>query len=93
MDVGFREEMFDIIIKFEREKGFYVANPWIAYPWLGGIYPKEHPEMQKLKLDASECIIKAELEAINLGKRKYGYFILRDKGTRISDVEILPLDC
>ena len=47
IDVGFREEMFDVLIKFEGEKVFYVTNPWIIYPWLGGVYPKGHPEFRK----------------------------------------------
>jgi hypothetical protein len=41
MDIGFREEMFDVLIKFEGETGFYATDPWIIYQWVGGTYTKE----------------------------------------------------
>ncbi|MHC1582840.1 MAG: hypothetical protein ACXQT5_07690 [Candidatus Syntropharchaeia archaeon] len=41
IDGGFRDEMFDILIKFEGEKSFFAADPWVVYdpllrpnPWL-----------------------------------------------------------
>lgn len=92
IDVGFREEMFDVFIKFEGENGFYATDPWIIYPFLGGMYKKEASEMQKMYINASECTIKVELEAINLGKRKVAYFHLKNKGTKMDDIEITPLD-
>jgi len=92
MDVGFREEMFDILIKFDGEKGFYAADPWVIYRWLGGSLKKTSPEFQSLKIETNECLVRVELEAINLGKRKISYFVLRNKGIKMSDIEILPLN-
>lgn len=92
MDVGFREEMFDILIKFDGEKGFYVADPWVIYRWLGGSLEKTSQEFQSLKIEANECLVRVELEAINLGKRKIRYFVLRNKGTKMTDIEIFPLN-
>lgn len=87
-NVGFREEMFDILIKWNGEKGFYAANPWVVYR-----YPKGHPEYEKLRVDMDECIIKVEIEAINLGKKQEAEYLLKNKGTKLDDIEIILLDC
>ena len=47
--------------------------------------------MGKLRLDVDECIVRVEIEAINLGRRKVGEYILKNKGTRKEDVEIILL--
>ena len=83
--VGFSEEMFDILIKYQDDEGFYAANPWIVYR-----FPKDHPEYQKLKVSAKECIVKVTIEAINLNKSYEYKFILKNKGPKMGDIEILP---
>lgn len=86
IDVGFRPELFDILIKFEGETGFYAADPWVVYR-----HPKGVPEWARLRIERNECIVRAEIESINLGKRKAREYLLRNKGTRKEDIEVVPL--
>lgn len=81
--------MFDILIKFQEERSFYAADPWVIYKWLGGLLEKTSREFQSVRIDVNECVLRVELEATNIGKRKYGYFILENKGIEIEDIEII----
>jgi hypothetical protein len=86
IDVGFRPESFDVLLKFEGQTGFYAADPWIVYR-----YPLENQEWERLRIEYHECIVRAEIESINLGKRKVGEYLLRNKGTRKEDIELVPV--
>ena len=95
IDVGFRDEMFDILIKFEGEKSCFAADPWVVYdpllrpnPWLDPGSSSYHQKWEKLRIDVDECVVRAEIEAINLGRRKVGEYILKNNGIRKEDVEI-----
>lgn len=89
--------MFDILIKFQEERSFYAADPRevsmqltrVIYKWLGGLLEKTSREFQSVRIDVNECVLRVELEATNIGKRKYGYFILENKGIEIEDIEII----
>jgi len=85
-NVGFRPEKFDILIKYAGDSGFYAVDPWVVH-----CYSKGQPKYEKLRVDTDESIIKVEIEAINLGRRQEAEFLLKNKGTRPSDIEIILL--
>ena len=86
-DVGFKEEMFNILIKFEGESICFATNPWVVYR-----YQKGETEWEKLKIDVNEFIVKVELEAINLGKKKRAEYLLKNNGMKKEDIEIILLE-
>jgi len=81
-NVGFNPETFDVLIKFEGDKGFYTADPWVVYrcptqQWTG------------LRLDVDRCVMRVEFEAANLHKRQTFDLIVENKGTGMADLEIV----
>lgn len=94
MDIGFREESFDVLIKFKGDKYFYAADPWTIYPCLYGDIKKDSEKMQKMKINKNECIIRVEFEAINMGKRYSYYFNLKNNccNLEMNSIEISLLD-
>lgn len=85
MDIGFRAEDFDILVKFDNDEGFYVADPWIVYH-----YPEKNPEQEwkRLKLNAKKVKIIVEIESINLGKIEKAEYLLKNNGRNKEDIEI-----
>jgi hypothetical protein len=83
IDVGFREEMFDILIKYQGQRSFVAADPWI-------VYDSQAPQSMKqsLTIQVNECIVRVEIEAINLGKLRVAEYTLKNKGQNIQDIEI-----
>ena len=80
LDVGFREEMFDVVIKCDRESGFYAANPWEVY--------KDKTAWSRVKIERSTCRLRVEVEAINLGRRQTALYTLQNRGSRLEDLRI-----
>ena len=86
INIGFRPEMADILIKVQGTKELVVTDPWVVY-----LRPPRPELWGRLLIHDDECIIRAEVEAINLGKRYVSYFTLLNKGNKLEDVEIIPL--
>lgn len=94
MNIGFREEPLDILIKFKGDKSFYAADPEVIYRFVSGEYGKdgkEHSKMKEWNIDVVECIIKVELDAINIGKRKISYFRLKSTGYNMDAIKLEEL--
>ena len=83
-DIGFLEEPIDILIKFEGERAFYAADPWVVYR-----FPQKSKEWEELKVEVEEGIIRLTFEAINLGRPIVKQLRFKIKGEGLDDVEII----
>jgi hypothetical protein len=95
MDIGFRAEEFDVLVKNKGEKHFYAADPLIIYSYVfeKTQCPKNNDKLQNMKINEEECIIRVELEAINLGKRDYCYFKLKNScSTKMDSIKISQIN-
>lgn len=93
MDIGFREEPFDFLLKFHGRGNAFAADPWVVCnpelhpnPLVDEVIFPLHEKWEELRLNPDHCKIKVEVEAINLGKRKVVNYLLRI-GEEIDDVE------
>lgn len=85
-DIGYTEEPFNILIKYDEDKGFYVANPWIVYK-----YPNNPQEWEKenLRIIKDEVILRVEIKCSNLIKEEITEYLLKNKGIHKEDIEII----
>jgi hypothetical protein len=83
IDVGFREEKFDVLVKFVGQSCCFASNPWVVYR-----YAPNHESWNELRIEVEESLLKIEVEAINLGKTQGAYYLLSNRGTRFQDVAI-----
>lgn len=85
-DVGCTEQPFNILIKYDGDKGFYVADPWIIYK-----YPNNPREWEKegLKLNKDEYVLRVEIKCNNLINVEKSEYLLKNKGTHKENIEII----
>lgn len=79
MNVGFRQEKIDAIIKFS-DGSCYVADPWLVYR-----FPPRASEWGRLRLRANRCIVRVELESANLGRPVTREFRFHNAGVGLAD--------
>lgn len=98
IDVGFREEAFDFVLKFH-EIGTFAANPWVVYdrtlkpnPWKHRNVRRFHPKWEELRLNENEYRVRVEIEAINLGKRQVAQYRLQITGPNVGDLQVTRLE-
>jgi len=100
LDVGFGAEMFDVVMKCRRRKGVFATDPWIVYDVDLHPDPRSEPnrttsyheEWEKLRIDVDECVLRIEIEAINLGKAQEAYYRLRNAGTEFGSLTIEKME-
>ncbi len=96
LDVGFREEAFDVVIKFRGQRNCFATDPWVVYDLSLRPDPRSEPhrldpyheKWEKLRITHNECVLRIEIEAINLGKRQEAYYRLYNQGTELGDLRI-----
>jgi hypothetical protein len=79
LDVGFREEMLDVIIKRDNDPDFYTADPWKVY--------SGRADWNAIRVRTDWCVLRVEIQAINGGKWSARYE-LRNNGPKMEDLEL-----
>jgi hypothetical protein len=96
LDVGFRPEMFDVVMKCQGREDFFATDPWVVYdldlhpdprsePNRSALY---HEKWEKLRINVDECFLRVEIEAINLGKSQEVYYHLKNTGKEFGNLTI-----
>jgi hypothetical protein len=96
LDAGFGAEMFDVIMKRRGRRDAFATDPWIVYDLDLHPDPRSEPnrtnpfheKWEKLRIDVDECLLRIEIEAINLGKPQKAYYRLRNTGTEFENLTI-----
>lgn len=84
IDIGFREEKFDVAIKREGEACFYAADPWVVYD--------DPTQWSRTRIEDKVCALRVEIEGINSGRRYTARYRLENTGLSISDLSLTLID-
>lgn len=74
IDLGFQERKFDVLMKCPGSDAIYAADPWIVYRQM------TQANLQQIRIPANDCIIRIEIDAINMGKPLEAFYRLQNQG-------------
>ncbi|MFZ0892647.1 MAG: hypothetical protein WB782_07035 [Thermoplasmata archaeon] len=83
IDVGYREEMFDVVVKKEGDPAFYATDPWNVY--------SEPTAWDKIRIEEKSCIIHVQVESINSGRTWTARYLIKNEGPHLTDIDLSPL--
>lgn len=74
IDLGFQDRKFDVLIKFPDSDTIYAADPRIVYRL------RSAADLEQIRVPANDCIIRVEVDAINMGKPFEAFYRLQNQG-------------